>query len=133
MKQRQCKKCGKVYDLNSENFRLSYNTTKSGERRETYRHTCQTCERAKTANHVYKLTRGISHEDRDRLLEEQGGVCKCCGSPNSGSNKGWHVDHDHKTGVIRGVLCANCNVALGQVNDDINKLYQLINYLQSHE
>jgi hypothetical protein len=59
--------------------------------------------------------------------------CKCCGSPNSGSKKGWHVDHDHKTGAIRGVLCANCNIALGQVNDDINKLYQLINYLQSHE
>lgn len=42
------------------------------------------------------------------------------------------IDHDHKTGVRRGMLCNKCNLALGLVNDSIDKLEALSNYLQRH-
>jgi hypothetical protein len=74
--------------------------------------------------------RGISVEERDRLLFEQGNVCAACGSDEPGSVKGWHVDHSHRTDAIRGVLCATCNIALGQVGDSIVRLQRLIDYLR---
>lgn len=55
-------------------------------------------------------------------------TCDACGN---GSGKTLHVDHDHVSGQIRGVLCVNCNTALGRVNDDPERLRQLITYLQT--
>lgn len=40
-----------------------------------------------------------------------------------------NVDHCHKSGKVRGILCANCNKGLGMLNDDINTLHNLIKYL----
>jgi hypothetical protein len=97
------------------------------------RNTCRDCERKQSAARTYKLTRGISYEERDALLYSQGGKCGCCGSTTHGSKKGWHVDHCHDTGVIRAVLCANCNIALGHVNDSVEHLEMLISYLWKHK
>jgi hypothetical protein len=47
-----------------------------------------------------------------------------CGKPDPE-----HVDHDHRTGVVRGMLCFNCNQALGNVRDSIRVLEQLQDYL----
>ena len=49
-------------------------------------------------------------ETRDRLLAEQGGVCAICGNPPK--TRGLSIDHDHKTGAVRGLLCFRCNRAL---------------------
>jgi hypothetical protein len=43
----------------------------------------------------------------DRLLGEQGGVCAICGNPPK--TRRLHIDHDHKTGKVRGLLCHRCN------------------------
>lgn len=91
---------------------------------------CKDCEREISRRNSFKLLRGISYEDRDLILSKQGGVCAACGANTPGSKKGWHVDHSHKTGDIRGVLCATCNIALGQVNDSISRLENLIAYLR---
>lgn len=45
-----------------------------------------------------------------QLLEQQGGLCAIC---REASPKPLHVDHDHSTGAVRGLLCARCNVGLG--------------------
>ncbi len=79
---------------------------------------------------MFELIRGITHEQRDQLLKEQGNKCACCGTKDPGSVKGWHVDHCHKTDKIRGVLCATCNIALGHAGDSIEKLKQMITYLE---
>ena len=60
------------------------------------------------------------------MIEEQGGTCAVC----SGEAK--HVDHDHKTNRVRGVLCFNCNQALGNVRDNLEVLRGLIDYLADH-
>lgn len=129
---RQCISCDRELPLNENNFRLGVNRDKNGKTRETYRKVCRDCERSRVRERVYFLTRGITTAQRNEMLAAQGGKCLCCGSEESGSKKGWHVDHCHRTGAIRGVLCANCNVALGHVDDSIEKLQMLINYLKSH-
>ena len=93
------------------------------------RRVCRSCEREAARRNSFKYIRGITHEDRDALLKQQDGKCAACGSIEPGPVKGWHVDHSHKTNGIRGILCATCNIALGQVNDSVERLEHLIKYL----
>lgn len=60
-------------------------------------------------------TYGISSADYFSMLEDQGGKCKICGTtePRTKGGKYFAVDHCHRTGVVRGLLCTKCNVALG--------------------
>ena len=55
---------------------------------------------------------GLSPEDVDGMLRDQGGCCAICSLPFDGKTP--HVDHDHTTGIVRGLLCARCNVWLGR-------------------
>jgi hypothetical protein len=75
----------------------------------------------------YHLRRryGIGQAEFDELLGEQGGVCAICGAPDP-----QHVDHDHRTGRVRGILCFNCNGGLGQFRDDPVFLANAITYLK---
>jgi hypothetical protein len=74
-----------------------------------------------------KRTFGITQADYDALLEAQGGGCAICGkAPGKIS---LHVDHDHETGEIRGLLCVGCNNALGQFHDDPRLLVRAIDYV----
>lgn len=74
---------------------------------------------------------GMSLEDYHSLLASQGGVCKICGATEPG-RKAWRfsVDHNHETGVIRGLLCINCNVLLGAAREDLSILASAGLYLQ---
>ncbi len=67
------------------------------------------------------------------LAAYQGGVCAVCGnSPNMSKKRGGlHVDHDHSTGKVRGLLCESCNVGLGFFKDSSIKLAKAIEYLLS--
>lgn len=75
--------------------------------------------------------KGLTPEDYDRMLFEQGGVCRICKSPSPSSRKvdSWSVDHCHKTGRVRGLLCNRCNIGIGIFNDDIEILKACIEYL----
>jgi hypothetical protein len=59
-------------------------------------------------------------------VREQGGTCAICGRPDPE-----HVDHDHDTGAVRGILCVNCNGGLGQFRDSIDSLLIAASYLES--
>jgi hypothetical protein len=68
---------------------------------------------------------GMARSDFDSLMHQQRGLCAICGvEPAS------HVDHDHGTGKVRGLLCFNCNGGLGQFKDDPMRLALAISYLQ---
>ncbi len=77
---------------------------------------------------------GIVSKDVDLMIEQQGGVCPICLCVPSTLDlkKPWHVDHDHKTGKTRGILCHHCNTALGNLQDDITILKSAIRYLEEH-
>lgn len=76
----------------------------------------------------YHLRRryGRTSADVDAMIAAQGGTCSTCES------KPEHVDHDHKTGKVRGVLCFLCNQALGNVRDNPTTLGRLGHYLRRH-
>ncbi|HVU74274.1 MAG TPA: endonuclease domain-containing protein [Mycobacteriales bacterium] len=74
----------------------------------------------------YHLRRryGLEAGEVDAMVEAQGGKCAACKVKEPK-----HVDHDHETGEVRGVLCFTCNVALGNVGDDLATLQSLAAYL----
>jgi hypothetical protein len=67
---------------------------------------------------------GLTLEAFDELLASQGGGCAICGRPDADN-----VDHDHTTGRVRGILCFNCNIAIGQVEDDEDRLAAAMAYV----
>jgi hypothetical protein len=60
------------------------------------------------------------------MILQQGGVCALCGS-----GKPEHVDHDHRTKRVRGILCFNCNRGLGKFADDVELMSRAVDYLES--
>lgn len=78
-------------------------------------------------NHVKRVF-GLSDGEYARLLAAQGGVCFLCRRAK-GLNKKLPVDHDHKTGRIRGLLCNPCNQMLGHGRDDVDFFRRVIAYL----
>ena len=81
----------------------------------------------------YKIKYGITIETYERLLTEQGGVCAICGG--SPQDRRLSVDHDHATGLVRGLLCRKCNSAIGYMSDSLDKLQRATRYLEriNHE
>ncbi len=80
---------------------------------------------------------GIGHADEQRMLLEQKGLCAICEMPETetkhGRLLGLSVDHDHETGAVRGLLCAQCNKALGLFCDSPVILTKAIAYLRRHD
>jgi len=75
---------------------------------------------------------GLSIADYRRILDLQGGVCAICkGGPKE--NKRLSVDHNHASGAVRGLLCAVCNRAIGQLQDDISTLRAAATYILRHD
>lgn len=75
---------------------------------------------------------GITPSEVDALFEVQGRVCAICKSSEHGG-KNWHVDHDHDSKSIRGILCNGCNTALGGMKDSPAILRAAADYLEKHE
>jgi len=65
-------------------------------------------------------------------FEEQGQACAICKSPDAGGRGAFHADHDHDSSQPRGVLCHNCNVALGNFKDNPEILQAAIEYLKKY-
>ena len=131
---KQCKRCLQTKAL--EDYYLN-KETKDG------RHThCKECAKKisadRRANHPekskqsqrrahLKYTFGITEADYEDMLYKQGGKCGICGSVSNG--KRLAIDHDHETGRVRGLLCQQCNTALGLFKDQVELLKKAIDYL----
>lgn len=72
---------------------------------------------------------GIDFEDLGRMFEAQGGKCPGCEIPLL-LDKATHVDHDHATGRVRGLLCRQCNVGLGNLRENPDTFARLLAYLR---
>jgi hypothetical protein len=77
----------------------------------------------------YKLT----PEMKAAMLAEQGMCCAICGTDKPSDRSGWHVDHCHNTGKVRGLLCHHCNMGLGRFRDDAELLQKAITYLEQNK
>ncbi len=83
----------------------------------------------KARRHKLK-TYGITESIYESMLIKQGKTCKICGKINK-NNKKLTIDHCHKTGVVRGLLCVKCNSALGLVDENLDVLSRLMRYVQN--
>lgn len=80
--------------------------------------------------HQLKRLYGLTFEAYDALRESHNFACAVCGREEWECPHGkLHVDHDHKTGMIRGLLCSQCNTILGLASENPTVLHGLIKYL----
>jgi hypothetical protein len=125
-----CSKCG--LDKPLEDFPRNRNTR-------TGRHCyCKPCHNAQVresrqrvhgGSRHYHLTRryGIGAADVDRMIAEQSGICPICLK-----RPAVHVDHDHRSGKVRAIVCEMCNGGLGQFKDSPVLIRNAIAYIEKH-
>ena len=74
---------------------------------------------------------GVTLEEIEKLTLEQGGLCKVCKGPPAGRSKVLNIDHCHVSKKFRGLLCTQCNVAIGCFDDNPEFLLAAATYLES--
>ena len=121
MTKKTCVKCG---------------SEKALDKFESKRNTCKECRKHTTEysrNWKYQTKYGITLDDYDKMLLAQDGKCKICGTTEPGGpGKNFAVDHNHNTLEVRGLLCCNCNRALGHFKDSPSILLSAFNYLSTN-
>jgi len=135
---RSCRTCQEILPIT--NFPLDHADPETGEGNR--RHSCQKCisaskppptpaQQEKRRRKWLKDTYNLTLEEYNEMLHAQGRKCATCSVDISGKMCA-HVDHCHATNKVRGLLCPNCNKALGMVGDSIDILQALALYLQTH-
>ena len=119
-----------------ENKRRTYHANREAIRldnRERYRKNRPARLASERANKL-RIRYGMTVADYDLMLEAQGGVCAICeaapNSPRNASKGRLCLDHDHRTGTPRSLLCSACNSALGYLDDNPELLMKAANYLR---
>lgn len=87
-------------------------------------------EESRIRTRMYKY--GISHSEFCALLNKQGGVCAIC-RRIGWNGRGPHIDHNHATGKIRGIICSSCNTGLGYIKDNPNIARAMADYLEENK
>ena len=91
---------------------------------------CRKCSICSIRKYQYKKRYGISLVEYNNLFMSQNGCCKICGIHQTADSRKFAVDHNHKTGQIRGLLCASCNSGLGYFKDNTTILENAITYIK---
>jgi hypothetical protein len=124
METKPCKTCNETKPL--DEYYLLYGKPESH---------CKKCRNKKSyeKQREYRLLYkyGLTRKQYKALLTLQGDVCAICKQRNEVKELG--VDHDHTTGRVRGLLCNDCNIALGYFKDNIDYLRQAILYLTASQ
>lgn len=74
----------------------------------------------------YRRAYGITVEEADRMKSQNDGKCYICNKATTRLN----IDHCHKTGIVRGVLCSACNLFIARINDDPEVAQRMVDYLR---
>lgn len=136
-----CKLCSQEYnrlsvtEIKSNRFCVNgHDTLLCG--RDKYRY-CKECaanyyneHKEEVKDRVLQRSYGITLEDYNKMFQNQNGLCIGCYRHQSQLKKAFAVDHDHKTGKIRGLLCDDCNQFLGKIKDNPAVLRRLADYLE---
>lgn len=129
--EKACTFCKEVKPISDFYFRSNRNR---------YESRCKVCCKERTKHRRPEVQRenklkkafGITLATYNIMLESQDHVCAICGMPELVQNRSLSVDHDHKTGKIRQLLCGNCNHALGKFKDDPELCIKAAEYLTRH-
>lgn len=115
------KEKGKLYYQNNKEKKAIYSKIRRKENTKSYRNT------------AYKYKYGISIDQYEKLLINQNNSCDICKISQDDLNYTLVVDHCHTTKLVRGLLCRNCNLALGYFKDNIETINRSISYLNKHK
>lgn len=120
---KRCRTCKRTKPL-----RLFY---KRKANKDGYAGSCKACvnKSGNHSNHDHNLRvrYGITHAEYEAMLSSQGGACAIC---RGGTSKRYFaVDHNHRTGEVRGLLCGTCNTTLGRFRDDPARFKRAAKYL----
>lgn len=141
MRSKHCPKCNKELPISK--------FYKAKRQKTGYQLWCMDCQRLNSRSHYKNIDLekrrrwsrtqllrkyGLTIESYDALLKEQGGVCAICLQPETScSSKGivdsLRVDHCHSTGVVRGLLCSECNFGISKFDDSMGKMMSAVSYL----
>jgi hypothetical protein len=140
---KRCSKCGETKPLTEFHFRRDRNR---------YRAACKCCinkqnldnynnsdkSSHKRSAFIHNLKRyGLTESVFLEMYEQQEHKCKICGRPIAYSTgnamDSLHIDHDHETGKVRGLLCGDCNTGLGKFKDNTEILSKAIRYLNDSQ
>jgi hypothetical protein len=131
--EQKCRECGEVKPYNEYHWESD---------KGRYRYRCRSCvyaqskaywraegserQRARQLQKKY----GITVAEFDAMLAAQRGGCAICSAAVNPNARSLAVDHCHKTGKVRGILCGRCNLAIGQFDDDPDLLRRAVMYLR---
>ena len=101
---------------------------------------CKSCERVRGTERYSPEDRrkralkdyGLSITDYETLLNSQKGLCAICASPEGRTGTRLYIDHDHSSGLVRGLLCGNCNSGLGMLGDNLEGVEAAAAYLRKN-
>jgi hypothetical protein len=86
---------------------------------------CKECKKVKGSESYFKRKYGLTREQVEAMSASQGGKCLICRE-----GRAEHVDHDHATGEVRGMLCFSCNAAIGHLKEKPDVMTRAIRYVQ---
>ncbi len=138
METRTCSKCNKELPLTSfyKRSEASFRGYPASHL-SVYEKNCKDCKKAFMQKNFRKYNYGITDEQYQEKLEAQNHACAICGSKHQAKTKNGketlHIDHDHTTGNVRGLLCRECNLALGHMKDSTANLLRAIRYLEDYQ
>lgn len=117
-----CKECVKQYTAENKETVRKYKSDYYYANREDYI--------KKDRKRHLKVKYGVTQEWYEQQLEKQNGRCAVCGTEDPGKGlKHFHIDHNHATGEVRGLLCHSCNTGIGLFKEDINLIEKAIEYV----
>ncbi len=114
-----CAECRQTAEFKEKRRKIASNYYKNNKNKEY--------ERSRKYN-LWKIY-NITIEDFNYLLELQNYSCAICSKSETELNKRLNIDHDHKTGKVRGLLCSNCNTALGLLYDNPELISKSLAYI----
>jgi len=127
MSDKLCKDCGHTFPLVPEFW---YRNPRNGDGFSSYHKDCHKKRARDSMRRRARPNRAamyrISEAELNALLDRE--RCDCCGATCRG--KGQHIDHDHQTGLVRGVLCSGCNRGIGFLGDSAEGVERALSYLR---
>lgn len=127
---KECHICGTTFTPTSNTAKFCSRPCRLEHRRHVGRERWK-CPKYRAKHKAGGLKRkyNITQQEYDTMLENQNNGCKICGKNALDNGRTLPVDHCHKTGEIRGILCDICNRSLGFLEDDIDRILNAAFYL----